>query len=179
MCQECPIQTVCPRCGRADAVEQVKQLIDAGATADPAHAQLLTERLRYGGNMASHEIGAMPAGCTVAMGTAIPVALVGAGVLLALLLARWGYAHAVSLPIGGLIVLAGVMGVINMLRRLPGFTQKAQEDREAYLEARAKDQTAFERWQNDLCYCFRDDCVFLPGQAYSVAPEQMAVLLYA
>lgn len=178
MSQEVPIEVVCPRCGRADAVQQVKPLVEEGRTAAAPDAQPLAERLRYGGNLASREIGAIPAGCTVALGAAIPIAVVGAGIVLALLLSRWGYPRAVSLPLGGLVVLAGVMGVVNMLLRLPGFTQQAQEDREAYLEAKAKDQTAFARWRDELYYCFRDDCVFLPGQPHSVPPEQMYVLLY-
>jgi hypothetical protein len=192
MAQEYPIEIVCPRCGRGDEVQPVKQVVAAGGAAVPAYVAAATtlqreqpdmhrlaERLRYGGNLASQEIGAIPAGCTVALGAALPLAVVGAGLLLALLLDRWGYARAVSLPIGGLVVLAGIMGVLNMLRQLPGFTRKAHEDRDAYLEAKEKDETAFARWQNDLHYCFRDDCVFLCGQPHAVPPEQMYVLLYA
>jgi hypothetical protein len=179
------IQVVCPRCRQADAVQQVKRLLDEGPPAgarsngDRPAAAPLEERLRYAGNLASREIGAMPAGCTVALGAAIPLAVVGAGIVLALLLSRWGYPRAVSLPVGGIVVLAGIMGVINMLQQLPGFTRKAEEDRAAYLEAKAKDETAFTRWQNELYYCSRDDCVFLPEQPHCVPPEQMHVLLYA
>lgn len=192
MSQEFPLEIVCPLCQQADSVQLVNRLLDEGAAAVPAPgvmsplvqagpAQLthLEPRLRYTGNLASQEIGAMPAGCTVALGAAIPLAVVGAGLLLAMLLSRWGYARAVSLPVGGLVVLAGIMGVLNMLQQLPGFTRKAQEDREAYLEARERDQAAFARWKNELHYCFRDDCVFLPGHARAVPPEHMHVLLYS
>lgn len=192
MSQEFSLEITCPLCRQADSVQQVNRLLDEGAAAVPAPGIIsplaqtgptqlnhLEPRLRYAGNLASQEIGAMPAGCTVALGAAIPLAVVGAGLLLAILLSHWGYARAVSLPIGGLVVLAGIMGVLNLLQQLPGFTRKAQEDREAYLEAREKDKTAFERWKNELHYCFRDDCVFLPGQPRAVPPEQMYVLLYS
>lgn len=192
MSREHLVEIVCPRCGRGNAVQQVKQVVATGGAAVPAHVAAaaalqpeqpdvhrLAQRLRHGGNLASQELGAMPAGCTVALGVALPLAVLGAGLLLALLLDRWGYARAVSLPIGGLVVLTGIMGVINMLRQLPGFTRKAQEDRDAYLEAKAKDEAALARWQNELYYCFRDECVFLSGQPHCVPPEQMHVLLYA
>lgn len=184
-------QPICPRCQRADSVRQVSRLLAQGTDATAlmavhaaptgiaVRADALDKRLHFAGDLASREIGAMPAGCTVALGAAIPVAVFGAGPLLALLLSQWGYPHAVSLPIGGIVLLAGFMGILNMVQRLPGFVRKAQEDRDAYLEARSKDQRASFLWQNELHYCFRDDCVFLPGRADCVPPEHMHVLLYA
>src|SRR5581483_465524 len=198
---------VCPMCQRADRIQRVKSIIDSGSTTSTIYGTdnviargytedttKLAKRLQKPFYRIARPVD--KSGCTILPGILVlgfgGMALFGAfffcvgGALTASgspAKASQGYQGIligiVALIIGGAITYGAIRMIQNASTRNQANDPKHQSAVSDYQQELARVKLAESRWEHELYYCFRDDCVFIPGQTIAVSPEQMNQILFS
>jgi hypothetical protein len=189
-------QLVCPQCRRADRIQKVTGIIDAGTLSseiyktDSPFAQGYTEgstnlatRLKFPNVTAAYGKRPIEPGyiAAILIFVLLLFGFMGVGILVRIMqgTAKPEYPGAIwVLAAMFASLLLGLYLLYHLLKDRVKMRQQTQEKWEIYDDAVAQDQQARNRWQNELYYCFRDDCIFILGQERAVPPESMQLLLY-